>query len=52
MAPLFCEAIKRIHRGESVGALFSSEVQLVEEMTFWGSHADEEDEAPAIPIER
>ena len=51
MAPLFGEAIKRIHRGESVGALFSSEVQLVEEMTFWGSHADEEDEAPAIPIE-
>ena len=52
VAPLFGEAIKRIHRGESVGALFSSEVQLVEEMTFWGSHADEEDEAPAIPIER
>jgi ribose-phosphate pyrophosphokinase len=52
VAPLFGEAIKRIHRGESVGALFSSEVQLVEEMTFWGSHADEEDETPAIPIER
>ena len=52
VAPLFGEAIKRIHRGESVGALFSSEVQLVEEMTFWGSRADEEDEAPAIPIER
>ena len=33
------------------GALFSSEVQLVEEMTFWGSHAEDEDEAPAIPIE-
>jgi ribose-phosphate pyrophosphokinase len=52
IAPLFGEAIKRIHRGESVGALFSSEVQLVEEMTFWGSRVDEEDEAPAIPIER
>jgi ribose-phosphate pyrophosphokinase len=52
VAPLFGEAIKRIHRGESVGALFSSEVQLVEEMTFWGSHAAEEDETPAIPIER
>jgi ribose-phosphate pyrophosphokinase len=52
VAPLFGEAIKRIHRGESVGALFSSEVQLVEEMTFWGSRVDEEDEAPAIPIER
>jgi hypothetical protein len=38
-----------------VGALFSSEVQLVEEMTFWGSHADDEEddqETPAIPIAR
>ena len=52
IAPLFGEAIKRIHRGESVGALFSSEVQLVEEMTFWDSHADEEEEAPAVAIER
>jgi ribose-phosphate pyrophosphokinase len=43
IAPLFGEAIKRIHRGESVGALFSSEVQLVEEMTFWGSTLDEVD---------
>ena len=51
IAPLFGEAIKRIHRGESVGALFSSEVQLVEEMTFWGSHTDEEeDEPPAIAV--
>ena len=41
VAPLFGEAIKRIHRGESVGALFSSEVQMVEEMTFW-----EEDKEP------
>ena len=48
IAPLFGEAIKRIHRGESVGALFSSEVQLVEEMTFWGSHA--EDEEPEDPL--
>ena len=47
VAPLFGEAIKRIHRGESVGALFSSEVQLVEEMTFWDEAA--EDEAPAEP---
>jgi ribose-phosphate pyrophosphokinase len=43
VAPLFGEAIKRIHRGESVGALFSSEVRLVEEMTFW--HEATEDEA-------
>lgn len=46
VAPLFGEAIKRIHRGESVGALFSSEVQLVEEMTFWGSTAADADEDP------
>ena len=46
VAPLFGEAIKRIHRGESVGALFSSEVQLVEEMTFWGSTAPDADEDP------
>jgi ribose-phosphate pyrophosphokinase len=53
IAPLFGEAIKRIHRGESVGALFSSEVQLVEEMTFWGSHAEDEEreEPPAAAAE-
>ncbi len=50
VAPLFGEAIRRIHRGESVGALFSSEVQLVEEMTFWDAHAaDDEMDAP-FPI--
>ena len=42
VAPLFGEAIRRIHRGESVGALFSSEVQLVEEMTFWDARAEDE----------
>jgi len=47
VAPLFGEAIKRIHRGESVGALFSSEVRLVEEMTFWDEDAD--DDAPTEP---
>jgi ribose-phosphate pyrophosphokinase len=36
VAPLIGEAIRRIHRGESVGALFSSELPLVQEMTFWG----------------
>jgi ribose-phosphate pyrophosphokinase len=41
VAPLIGEAIKRIHRGESVGALFSSEVQMVEEMTFWDEDADD-----------
>lgn len=35
VAPLFAEAIKRIHRGESVGALFTSELKLVEEMSLW-----------------
>jgi len=49
VAPLFGEAIKRIHRGESVGALFSSEVELVEEMTFWDEEADDEDEPMAEP---
>jgi ribose-phosphate pyrophosphokinase len=42
VAPLFGEAIRRIHRGASVGALFSSEVQMVEEMTFWDESAEEE----------
>ncbi len=41
VAPLFGEAIKRIHRGESVGALFSSEVEMVEEMTFWDEAGDD-----------
>jgi ribose-phosphate pyrophosphokinase len=36
VAPLIGEAISRIHRGESVGALFSSEMQLVQEMLLWG----------------
>jgi ribose-phosphate pyrophosphokinase len=36
VAPLIGEAISRIHRGESVGALFSSEIQLVQEMLLWG----------------
>ena len=35
VAPLIGEAIKRIHRGESVGALFSSEVQFTQEMLLW-----------------
>ncbi len=56
VAPLFGEAIRRIHRGESVGALFSSEVELVEEMTFWGAHGEDEgeddQEPPAISAAR
>ncbi len=51
IAPLFGEAIKRIHRGESVGALFSSEVHMVEEMTFWGGGSADEAETDEPPIE-
>jgi hypothetical protein len=46
VAPLFGEAIRRIHRGESVGALFSSESTMVEELTFWDP-SEPEDEAAA-----
>jgi len=35
IAGLIGEAIKRIHRGESVGALFSSEVSLTQELLLW-----------------
>jgi ribose-phosphate pyrophosphokinase len=35
VAPLIGEAIKRIHRGESVGALFGSEVSFTQEMLLW-----------------
>jgi ribose-phosphate pyrophosphokinase len=35
VAPLFAEAIRRIHQGESVGALFSSDLKLVQEMSLW-----------------
>ncbi len=35
VAPLIGEAIKRIHRGESVGALFSGDIDLVQEMLLW-----------------
>jgi ribose-phosphate pyrophosphokinase len=51
VAPLIGEAIKRIHRGESVGALFSSEVSFTQEMTFWEGgeqqHYDGGDKAPS-----
>jgi ribose-phosphate pyrophosphokinase len=35
VAPLIGEAIRRIHLGQSVGALFSSEIELVQEMVLW-----------------
>ena len=49
VAPLFGEAIKRIHRGESVGALFSSEAALVENMTFWDGESSDTPDAPGAP---
>lgn len=50
VAPLIGEAIRRIHRGASVGALFSSEVQMVEEMTFWDESADEDNTPTPFPV--
>ena len=40
VAPLIGEAIPRIHRGESVGALFGSDMQLVQEMVLWEEQMD------------
>ena len=51
VAPLIGEAIKRIHRGESVGALFSSELPLVQEMTFWGEGVERTLDTRAEPHE-
>jgi ribose-phosphate pyrophosphokinase len=46
VAPLIGEAITRIHRGESVGALFSSEIQLTQAMALW-----DEREADGSPLD-
>jgi len=43
VAPLIGEAIRRIHGGESVGALFSSEIKLVQEMGLWSEGETEDD---------
>jgi ribose-phosphate pyrophosphokinase len=48
VAPLIGEAIGRIHRGESVGALFSSEIQLVQEMLLWGEPDDDRGDGSTI----
>ena len=40
VAPLIGEAIRRIHRGESVGALFSSDLELVQEMLLWDDESE------------
>jgi len=42
VAPLIGEAIRRIHGGESVGALFSSEIKLVQEMGLWSERESED----------
>jgi ribose-phosphate pyrophosphokinase len=47
VAPLIGEAIRRIHRGESVGALFSSEVSFTQEMLLWDAMVDNEASVPA-----
>jgi ribose-phosphate pyrophosphokinase len=44
VAPLIGEAIRRIHGGESVGALFSSEIKLVQEMGLWSERESEDDD--------
>ena len=46
VAPLIGEAIKRIHRGESVGALFSSEVSFTQEMLLWEDGLGDQGEQP------
>jgi ribose-phosphate pyrophosphokinase len=48
VAPLIGEAIRRIHRGESVGALFSTDLSLTDQMLMW----DEADEAAAAGGDR
>jgi ribose-phosphate pyrophosphokinase len=45
VAPLIGEAIRRIHDGESVGALFTSEMQLVQEMLLWDEEQAAKDDA-------
>ena len=56
VAPLIGEAIRRIHRGESVGALFSSEIELVQEMLLWDERvaesAHEDDREPSLTMPR
>jgi ribose-phosphate pyrophosphokinase len=54
VAPLIGEAISRIHNGQSVGALFSSERSLVQEMIEWGDQKRDDGPFPAatdrIPV--
>ncbi len=52
VAPLIGEAIRRIHLGESVGALFSSELNLVEEMLLWEEGDDNSQPASLVDPSR
>ena len=49
LRPLIGEAIQRIHRGESVGALFGSDMSLVQEMVLWEDKADGNAPSDATP---
>ncbi|MDQ3870947.1 MAG: ribose-phosphate pyrophosphokinase, partial [Chloroflexota bacterium] len=54
IAPLIGEAIRRIHQGESVGALFTSDLELVQKMSLWeeqNRHADETARGAATAVE-
>ena len=42
IAPLIGEAITRIHQGNSVGALFSSEIQRTQAMLLWGDEDEDQ----------
>src|SRR4051812_30067008 len=50
VAPLIGEAIRRIHRGESVGALFSEDLELVQEMLLWDEKIDADGDAPTAQM--
>ncbi len=52
VAPLIGEAIKRIHRGESVGALFTSEISFTQEMLLWDDAESGEGEEDGREISR
>ena len=52
VAPLIGEAIRRIHRGESVGALFSDDLELVEEMLLWDEQVDGDGQDPKARMTR
>ena len=51
VAPLIGEAIQRIHRGESVGALFGSDMGLVQEMILWDEETPRGDDGHVVKPE-